>query len=86
MNDRFDTLPIHRSCFNFNNNTSHADNDIIINCFQSLQVNDPALHILRTNPAVTKDMIKELYSKNSEATAVRNGNDMVPWHVSYETM
>ena len=39
------------------------------------------LHILCANPAVTKDMIKQLYSKNTEAAAVRNVNDMLPWHM-----
>jgi hypothetical protein len=39
------------------------------------------LHILCANPAVTKDMIKQLYSKNTEAAVVRDVNDMLPWHV-----
>jgi hypothetical protein len=92
MRGRFDELPIHQTCYNLNNNTSQADNDSIINYFQSLQDNDPALlqvdimgmtplHILCANPAVTKDMIKQLYSKNTEAAAVRNVNDMLPWHM-----
>jgi hypothetical protein len=39
------------------------------------------LHILCANPAATKDMIKQLYSKNTEAAAVRNINNMLPWHM-----
>ena len=65
---------------------------IISDYFHSRQDNDPALlqldimgikplHILCANPAVTKDMIKKLYSKNTAAAAVRNANDMLPWHV-----
>ena len=88
MKGRFDALPIHQTCY-YNKNTSSVD---IINSFQSLQDNDPALlqvdimgmtplHILCANPAVTKDMIKQLYRKNAEAAAVRNVNDMLPWHM-----
>ena len=88
---RFDALPIHQTCYKLNDTT--AKNDIIINdYFHSLQDNDPALlqvdiigmtplHILNANPAVTKDMIKQLYSKNTEAAAVRDVNDMLPWHM-----
>ena len=89
MKGRFDALPIHQTCYKLNNTTSSVD---IINYFHSLQDNDPALlqvdimgmtplHILCANPAVTKDMIKQLYSKNTEAAAVRNVNDMLPWHM-----
>jgi hypothetical protein len=39
------------------------------------------LHILCANPAVTKDMIKELYRKNTEAASVQSANDMLPWHM-----
>ena len=39
------------------------------------------LHILCANPAATKDMIKPLYSKNTAAAAIRNVNDMLPWHM-----
>ena len=39
------------------------------------------LHTLCTNPAVTKDMIKQLYIKNTEAALVQNVNDMLPWHM-----
>jgi hypothetical protein len=92
MKGRFDALPIHQTCYNFNNDTTHADNNSIINYFHSLQDNDTALlqvdimgmtplHILCANPAVTKDMIKQLYIKNTEAGAVRNVNDMLPWHM-----
>ena len=88
---RFDALPIHQTCYKLNNNTSQANNDMI-NYFYSLQDNDPALlqvdimgmtplHILCTIPAVTEDMIKQLYSKNIAAAAVRNENDMLPWHM-----
>jgi hypothetical protein len=91
MKGRFDALPIHQACYNFNNNANHANYNII-NYFYSLQDNDPTLlqvdimgmtplHILCANPAVTKDMIKQLYSKNTEAAAVRNLNDMLPWHM-----
>jgi hypothetical protein len=92
MKGRFDELPIHQSCYNLNNNTSSA-NDIIINdYFHAQQDNDPALlqvdiigmtplHILCANPAVTNDMIKQLYYKSTEASAVRNVNDMLPWHM-----
>jgi hypothetical protein len=89
MKGRFDELPIHQTCYNFNNTTSSVD---IINYFYSLQDNDPALlqadimgmtplHILCANPADTKDMIRQLYSKNTAAAAVRNVNDMLPWHM-----
>ena len=92
MKGRFDALPIHQACYKLNNDTTHADNDSIINTFHSLQDNDPALlqvdmmgmtplHILCANPAVTKDMIKQLYCKNIEAAAVRNANHMLPWHM-----
>jgi hypothetical protein len=92
MKGHFDTLPIHQTCYNFNNDTTHADNDSIINYIYSLQDNDPALlqvdimgmtplHILCANPAATKDMIKQLYIKNTEAAAVRNVNAMLPWHM-----
>jgi hypothetical protein len=93
MKGRFDALPIHQTCYNFNNNTNHAnDDDSIVNYFLSLQDNDPALlqvdimgmtplHILCANPAVTKDMIKQFHSKNTEAAAVRDVNDMRPWHM-----
>ena len=36
---------------------------------------------LCTNPAVTKDMIKQLYIKNTTVTAVQYVNDMLPWHM-----
>ena len=86
---RFDALPIHQTCYKFNATTVR---NAIINCFHSLHDNDPALlqvdvmsmtplHILCTNPAVTKDMIKQLYSKNTAAAAVQNANDMLPWHM-----
>ena len=39
------------------------------------------LHILCANPAVTKDMIKQLYSKITTAASIRNVNDMLPWHM-----
>jgi hypothetical protein len=39
------------------------------------------LHILCANPAATKEMIKQLYIKKTEAAAVRNVNDMLPWHM-----
>jgi hypothetical protein len=89
MKGRFNALPIHQSCYKLNNNTSSVD---IINYFQSRQDNDPTLlqvdimgmtplHILCANPAVTKDMIKQLYSKNTEAGAVRNVNCMLPWYM-----
>ena len=43
MKGRFDALPIHQTCYKFNDTTSQADNDTIINYFQqSLQDNDPA--------------------------------------------
>jgi hypothetical protein len=91
MKGRFDELPIHQTCYNFNNNANHANYNII-NYFYSLQDNDPALlqldimgmtplHILCANPAATKEMIKQLYNKNIEAAAVRNANDMLPWHM-----
>ena len=93
MKGRFDALAIHHTCYNFNKNTNHANgDDSIVNYFQSLQHNDPALlqvdimgmtplHILCANPAVTKDMIKQFHSKNTEAAAVRDVNDMRPWHM-----
>jgi hypothetical protein len=88
---RFDALPIHQTCYNFNNDTTNA-NDAIINYFHSLQDNDQdllqvdimgmtPLHILCANPAATKDMIKQLYSKNIEAAVARNINNMLPWHM-----
>jgi hypothetical protein len=36
---------------------------------------------LCANPAVTKEMIKQLYSKNTAAESVQNVNDMLPWHM-----
>jgi hypothetical protein len=86
----FDALPIHQTCYKLNV-TSHA-NDSIINYIHSLQDNDPdllqvdimgmtPLHILSANPAVKKDMIKQMYIKNTAAAAVRNVNDMLPWHM-----
>jgi hypothetical protein len=86
---RFDALPIHQACYKFNNTNSSVD---IINYFHSLQDNALALlqvdimgmtplHILCANPAATKDMIKELYVKNTEAAAVQNVNAMLPWHM-----
>ena len=89
MKGRFDELPIHQACYKLNKDTSSVD---IINSLQSLQHNDPALlqvdimgmiplHILSANPAVTKDMIKQLHSKNIEAALVRDINDMLPWHM-----
>ena len=43
MKGRFNALPIHQTCYKFNDTTSQADNDTIINYFQqSLQDNDPA--------------------------------------------
>jgi hypothetical protein len=86
---RFDELPIHQTCYKFNDTTAAND---IINYFHSIQDNDPALlqvdimgmtplHILCANPAVTKDMIKQLYIKNTAAAAIRNVNDMLPWHM-----
>ena len=89
MKGRFDALPIHQACYNFNNSTSSVE---IINTFHSLQHNDLALlqvdvmgmtplHILCANPAATKDMIEQLYRKNTEAASVRNVNDMLPWHM-----
>ena len=89
MKGRFDTLPIHQTCYKLNDTTT---TNAIINYIHSLQDNDPALlqvdimgmtplHILCANPAVTKEMIKQLYIKNIEAAAVRNVNDMLPWHM-----
>jgi hypothetical protein len=89
LKGRFDELPIHQTCCKLNNNTRSIG---IINFFQSLQHNDPdllqidimgmtPLHILCANPVVTKEMIKELYRKNTEAAAVRNVNNMLPWHM-----
>jgi hypothetical protein len=89
MKGRFDTLSIHQTCYKLNNNTSSVD---IINSFHSLRDNDPALlqvdimgmtplYILCANPSVTKDMIKQLYIKNTAAAPVRNVNDMLPWHM-----
>ena len=86
---RFDELPIHQTCYKFNDTTA---TNAIINYFQSLQDNDPALlqvdimgmtplHILCANPAATKDMIKHLYRKNTEAALVRDVNNMLPWHM-----
>ena len=62
------------------------------NYFHSLQDNDPALlqvdimgmtplHILCAKPAVIKDMIKQLYNKNTEAAAVRNVSHRLSWHM-----
>jgi hypothetical protein len=89
MKGRFNALPIHQSCYKLNNNTVAND---IINYFHSLQENDPALlqvdvmgmtplHILCANPSVTKDMIKQLYHKNTTAASIRNVNDVLPWHM-----
>ena len=89
LKGRLDELPIHQTCYKVNKDTSSVD---IINSLQSLQRNDPALlqvdimgmtplHILSANPAVTKDMIKQLHSKNIEAALVRDINDMLPWHM-----
>ena len=39
------------------------------------------LHILCANPSVTKDMIKQLYHKNTTAASIRNVNDVLPWHM-----
>ena len=89
LKGRFDALPIHQACYKFNDTTA---TNAIINYFHSLQDNDPAslqvdimgmtpLHILCANPAVTNDMIKQLYIKNMEAAAVRDINDMLPWHM-----
>jgi hypothetical protein len=89
LKGRFDALPIHQPCYKLNNTTSSVD---IINYFCSLQDNDQALlqvdsmgmtplHILCANPSVTKDMIKQLYTKNTEAGGVLNVNDMLPWHI-----
>jgi hypothetical protein len=79
---------IHQTCYKLNNDSSQVENDIIVNYFHSLQDNDPALlqvdgmgmaplHILCTNPAVTKNMIKQLYIKNTAPASVRNVNDML---------
>ena len=76
MNGRFDALQNDQACFNFNNDTTHAENDSIVNYFHSLQDNDPALlqvdimgmtplYILCVNPAVAKNIIKQLYHKIS---------------------
>jgi hypothetical protein len=82
-------VPIHQSCYKLKDTTSQA-NARIVNYFQSLQDNDPALlqvdimgmtplHILCTIPAATKGMIKQLlYIRNTVAAAVRNVNDMRP--------
>jgi hypothetical protein len=89
MKGRFNALPIHQACYKLNDTTVAND---IKNYFHSIQDNDPALlqvdimgmtplHILCANPAVTKDMIKHLYRKNTAAAAVRNVNDMIPWHM-----
>ena len=89
MKGRFNALPIHQSCYKLNDTTAAND---IINYFHSIQDNDPALlqvdvmgmtplHILCANPAVTKDMIEQLYSKNTEAAAIRDVNGMLPWHM-----
>ena len=43
MKGRFNALSIHQACYNFNNDTTHADNDSIINYIYSLQDNGPAL-------------------------------------------
>jgi hypothetical protein len=86
---RFDALPIHQACYKPNDTI--ATNDMI-NYFHSLQDNDPALlqvdimgmtplHILCANPGATKDMIEQLYRKNTAALTVRNVNDMLPWHM-----
>jgi hypothetical protein len=72
---QFDTLPIHQTFYKLKG-ASHDNDDIANDYFHSLQENDPALlqvdimgmaplHILCANPAVTKDMIKQLYSKNT---------------------
>ena len=89
LKGRFDALPIHQSCYKLNNTTSSVD---IINYIHSLQDNDPdllqvdimgmtPLHILCANPGATKDMIEQLYRKNTAALTVRNVNDMLPWHM-----
>ena len=89
MKGRFDALPIHQTCYKPNDTI--ATNDMI-NYFHSLQDNEPALlqvdimgmtplHILCANPAATKDMIEKLYRKNTAAAAVRNVNDILPWHM-----
>ena len=86
---RFDALPIHQSCYKLNDATT---TNAIINYIHSIQDNDPTLlqvdimgmtplHILCANPAVTKDMMEQLYRKNTAAAAVRNVNDMLPWHM-----
>ena len=67
MKDRFDALPIHQSCYNFNNDTNKADNDTIIDSFQSLQANGPALLQVDIMGMLPLDMIKQLYCKNTEA-------------------
>ena len=89
MKGRYDALPIHQTCYNYNKNTSSVD---IINSYQSLQDNDPALlqvdimgmtplHILCANPAVTNEIIKQLYCKCTATAVIRNVNDMLPWHM-----
>ena len=90
MNGCFHELPIHQACYKLNKDTSSVD--IINSYFHSIQDNnDPTLlevdvmgmtplHILCANP-VTKDMIKQLYIKNTEAAAVRNVNYLLPWHM-----
>jgi hypothetical protein len=91
MKGRFDALSVHQMCYKLNKDTNSADAGII-NYFQSLQDNGPALlqvdimgmtplHIVCANPAVTKDMINQLYRKKTEAAPVRNINDMLPWHM-----
>ena len=86
---RFDELSIHQTCYNFKDTTAINS---IIDYFHSLQDNDPdllqvdimgmtPLHILCANPEVTKDMIKQLYRKNTEAASIRISNDMLPWHM-----
>ena len=89
MEGRFDALPIHQACYKLNGTTA---TNVVINYLRHIQDNDPALlqvdimgmtplHILCANPAANKDMVKQLYSKNTEAAAVRNVNYMLPWHM-----
>jgi hypothetical protein len=49
------------------NDTNKADNDTIINSFQSLQANGPALLQVDIMGMLPLDMIKQLYCKNTEA-------------------
>ena len=85
LKGRFDSLPIHDMCYR------QADS-ITKEYLDSFPLNDPCflaqdamgltpLHVLCSNPLASTDIIKHLYSRNSQAALVENVNGMSAWHM-----